>query len=48
MSDLRENLNISVVRLDEINEFLSDPNNELVNQIIEIIERSSPLRVTLV
>ena len=39
MSDLRKNLNISVARLDEINDYLSDPNNELVNQIIEIIER---------
>jgi len=39
MSDLRENLRITTARLDEINEFLSDPNNELINQLIEIVER---------
>jgi hypothetical protein len=39
MSNLRENLKITATRLDEINDFLSDPNNALVNQITEIIER---------
>jgi len=39
MSDLRDNLKITTARLDEINDFLLDPNNELVNQLIEIIER---------
>jgi len=39
MSDLRENLKIAAARLDEINEFLSNPNNELVNQILDIVER---------
>ncbi len=39
MSSLRENLKIASTRLDEINDFLLDSNNELVNQLIEIIER---------
>lgn len=38
MSELRESLKIDAVRLDEINEFLSDPDNALVNQLLEIVE----------
>ena len=39
MPELRESMNITIERLDEINNFLSDPGNELVNQIMEIVER---------
>jgi len=38
MSELRESLKIATERMDEINEFLSDPSNELVNQLLEIVE----------
>ena len=38
MSELRESLKIATERMDEINEFLSDPSNELVNQLLELVE----------
>lgn len=39
MSDLRDRLKIEARRLDEINSFLLDPNNPLVNNILEIVEK---------
>ena len=39
MPELRESLKIATERLDEINNFLSDPSNELVNQLLELVER---------
>lgn len=39
MSELRENLKIATERLDEINVFLMDPGNALVNNLVEIVER---------
>jgi bifunctional DNA-binding transcriptional regulator/antitoxin component of YhaV-PrlF toxin-antitoxin module len=39
MKNLRESLKISPDRLEEINGLLTDPGNELVNQITELIER---------
>jgi len=39
MSDLREKLKIDTQRLDEINAFLLDPNNELVNRLLKLIEK---------
>ena len=39
MSDLREKLKIDSKRLDEINTFLLDPDNELVNRLLELIEK---------
>ncbi|MCP4103971.1 MAG: hypothetical protein GY749_00300 [Desulfobacteraceae bacterium] len=39
MSDLRNRLKISTERLDEINKFLLDPNNELINKLLEIVEK---------
>lgn len=39
MSELRESLKIATERMDEINNFLSDPSNELVNQLLELVER---------
>jgi hypothetical protein len=39
MSDLRDKLKIDTNRLDEINAFLLDPNNELVNQLLGLIEK---------
>ncbi len=39
MSDLRNRLKISSRRVDEINAFLLDPENELVNQLLEIVEK---------
>jgi len=38
METLRDQLKIPRERLDEINAFLSDPNNELVNQLLEVVE----------
>ena len=38
MTDLREMLKISNDRLDTINQFLNDPNNELVNMIMELVD----------
>ena len=39
MGGLREKLKIDSKRLDEINAFLLDPNNELVNRLLELIEK---------
>ena len=39
MIDLRERLKISEERLREINEFILDPKNELVNSLLEIVEK---------
>lgn len=39
MTDLRERLKISEERLKEINEFILDPNNELINKLLEIVEK---------
>ena len=39
MSDLRERLKISEERLKEINEFILDPKNELINRLIELVEK---------
>ncbi|MBL7177537.1 MAG: hypothetical protein ISS66_17080 [Desulfobacteraceae bacterium] len=39
MSELRELLNISGKRLEEINAFLTDPQNELISELLEVIER---------
>jgi len=39
MSDLRERLKISEERLREINEFILDPKNELINRLLELVER---------
>ncbi len=39
MSDIRELLKISNDRIDTINQFLSDPKNELVNAIMELVNR---------
>jgi hypothetical protein len=38
MSDLRNMLKISADRLDEINALLIDPENELINDLLEVIE----------
>ena len=39
MLELRDSLKIATERVDEINEFLSNPSNELVNQLLEIVQR---------
>ncbi|MBT8373610.1 MAG: hypothetical protein KJN80_01720, partial [Deltaproteobacteria bacterium] len=39
MEDLREMLKISTSRLDMINQFLSDPGNEAVNAIMELVDK---------
>ena len=39
MKDLRERLKISEERLKEVNEFILDPNNDLINKLIEIVEK---------
>lgn len=39
MEDLREMLKISTSRLDMINQFLSDPENEAVNAIMELVDK---------
>ena len=39
MSDLRERLKISTHRVDEINDFLLNPNNTLISGLIEIVEK---------
>lgn len=39
MTDLRDRLKISSERIDEINAFLTDPNNELINQLLEVVHR---------
>ncbi|RLB41339.1 MAG: hypothetical protein DRH12_08390 [Deltaproteobacteria bacterium] len=39
MSDLRDRLRISAERLEEINQFLLDPANELINRFLEIVKK---------
>ena len=39
MKDLRERLKISEERLKEVNEFILDPNNDLINKLLEIVEK---------
>lgn len=39
MSDLRNRLKIASQPMDEINRLLLDPNNQLINQLIEIVEK---------
>ncbi|MBW1732248.1 MAG: hypothetical protein JRH08_16300 [Deltaproteobacteria bacterium] len=39
MSDLRNRLKISTDKLDEINRFLLDPNNGLINALLDIVEK---------
>jgi len=39
MAHLRDALKIPVDRLDMINQWLTDPNNELINQMLEVVER---------
>ena len=39
MADLRERLRISEERLKEVNDFILDPNNELINRLLEIVEK---------
>jgi len=39
MKDLRNRLKISPEKLDEINQFLLDPDNELVNAILKIVKK---------
>ncbi len=39
MSNLRDRLKISSERLDEINAFFTNPDNELINQLLEMVER---------
>jgi len=39
MNDLRERLKISEERLKEVNEFILDLNNDLINKLIEIVEK---------
>jgi hypothetical protein len=39
MTDLRERLRIGEERLEEVNEVLLDPKNEIVNQLLEVIEK---------
>ena len=39
MTDLRERLIISEERLKEINQFILDPENELINRILELVEK---------
>ena len=39
MTDLRDRIKISPERLEEINAFLTDPNNELISQLLEVIQR---------
>ncbi len=39
MSDLRSRLRIAPDRLEEINRFLLDPDNELINELIRVVEK---------
>lgn len=39
MKDLRERLKISHEKIDEINHFLLDPGNELINKLLAIVEK---------
>ena len=46
MDNLRDLLKISEDRLGEVNDFLTDPNNETVNQILAIVEKyGGPLEI---
>jgi len=39
MADLRERLKINEERLKEVNDFILDPDNELINRLLEIVEK---------
>jgi hypothetical protein len=39
MTDLRERLKINKERLKEVNDFILDPDNELINRLLEIVEK---------
>lgn len=39
MTDLRERLRISEQRLKEVNDFILDPNNDLINRFLEIVDK---------
>ena len=39
MADLRERLKISEERLREVNDFILDPENELINSLLEVVEK---------
>jgi hypothetical protein len=39
MSNLRERLKISEERLREVNDFILDPENELINSLLEVVEK---------
>lgn len=39
MTDLRERLKINKKRLKEVNDFILDPDNELINRLLEIVEK---------
>ena len=39
MTDLRQRLRISEQQLKEINDFILDPENELINQLLDLVER---------
>ena len=39
MTDLRQRLRISEQQLEEINDFILDPENELINQLLDLVER---------
>ena len=39
MTDLRERLRISEQRLEEVNDFILNPNNDLINRFLEIVDK---------
>ncbi len=39
MSDLRQKLKIPTEHIDAINDFLMDPNNQVVNEVLELVEK---------
>lgn len=39
MSNLRERLKVSPQRVEELNNFLLDPNNELINKLLAVVEK---------
>ena len=39
MADLRERLKISAERLEEVNRLLTDPDNPLISELLEVVER---------
>lgn len=39
VTDLRQRLRISEQQLEEINDFILDPENELINQLLDLVER---------